>query len=103
MSARRDTWTCHAGFPPQTAKRWPGFRHKPRNQNLCGEIRLKQACGRCWSAKRFFKLPIDVLELAESRGMVMIDALAIALATVAMGIPAIITAAALGSKLGFYW
>src|SRR5438876_6260467 len=35
--------------------------------------------------------------------MVMIDALAIALATVAMGIPAIITAAALGSKLGFYW
>src|SRR5262249_19456105 len=21
-----------AGFPPQTAKRWPGFRHKPRNQ-----------------------------------------------------------------------
>jgi hypothetical protein len=23
---------CHAGFPPQTAKRWPGFRHKPRNQ-----------------------------------------------------------------------
>jgi hypothetical protein len=44
-----------------------------------------------------------VLELAESRGMVMIDALAIALATVAMGIPAIITAAALGSKLGLYW
>jgi hypothetical protein len=45
----------------------------------------------------------DVLELAKSRGMVMIDALAIALATVAMGIPAIITAAALGSKLGLYW
>jgi hypothetical protein len=22
-----------AGFPPQTAKRWPGFRHNPRNQN----------------------------------------------------------------------
>jgi hypothetical protein len=21
-----------AGFLPQTAKRWPGFRHKPRNQ-----------------------------------------------------------------------
>ena len=21
---------CHAGFPPQTAKRWPGFRHKSR-------------------------------------------------------------------------
>jgi hypothetical protein len=45
----------------------------------------------------------DLLELADSRGMDMIDALAIALATVAMGIPAIITAAALGSKLGFYW
>ncbi len=38
---------CDAGFPPQTAKCWPGFRHKPRNQNLCGEVRLKQACGRC--------------------------------------------------------
>jgi hypothetical protein len=44
-----------------------------------------------------------LLELVESRGMVMIDALAIALATVAMGIPAIITAAALGSKLGLHW
>jgi hypothetical protein len=22
---------AHAGFQPQTAKRWPGFRHKPRN------------------------------------------------------------------------
>jgi hypothetical protein len=43
------------------------------------------------------------LELADSRGMDMIEALAIALATVAMGIPAMITAAALGSKLGFYW
>jgi hypothetical protein len=42
---------CPAGFPPQTAKRWPGFRHKPRNQNLCGEVRLKQACGRCWINK----------------------------------------------------
>jgi hypothetical protein len=41
--------------------------------------------------------------LVESRGMVMIDALAIALATIAMGIPAIITAAALGSKLGLHW
>jgi hypothetical protein len=45
----------------------------------------------------------DLLELVESRGMVMIDAMAIALATVAMGIPAIITAAALGSKLGLHW
>jgi hypothetical protein len=44
-----------------------------------------------------------VLELADSRGMDMIEALAIALATVAMGIPAMITAAALGSRLGFYW
>jgi hypothetical protein len=44
-----------------------------------------------------------VLELADSRGMDMIEALAIALATVAMGIPAMIMAAALGSKLGFYW
>jgi hypothetical protein len=35
--------------------------------------------------------------------MVMIDALAIALATVGMGIPAIIAATALGSKLGLYW
>jgi hypothetical protein len=38
---------CRAQFPPQTAKRWPGFCHKPRNQSLCGEIRLKQASGRC--------------------------------------------------------
>jgi hypothetical protein len=45
----------------------------------------------------------DLVELVESRGMVMIDALAIALATVAMGIPAIMTAAALGSKLGLHW
>jgi len=44
-----------------------------------------------------------VLELADSRGMDMVEALVIALATVAMGIPAMITAAALGSKLGFYW
>jgi len=22
----------HAAFPPQSAKRWPGFGHKPRNQ-----------------------------------------------------------------------
>jgi hypothetical protein len=35
--------------------------------------------------------------------MDMIDAMAIALATVALGIPAIITAAALGSKLELYW
>jgi hypothetical protein len=45
----------------------------------------------------------DLLELVKSRGMVMIDALAIALATVAIGIPAIMTAAALGSKLGLHW
>jgi len=55
-------------------------------------------------AKRFLELPDqDLLELVESRGMVMIYAVAIALATVAMGIPAIITAAALGSKLGLHW
>jgi hypothetical protein len=45
----------------------------------------------------------DLLELVESRGTVMIDALAIALATFAMGIPAIMTAAALGAKLGLHW
>jgi hypothetical protein len=33
----------------------------------------------------------------------MIDALAIALVTVAMGVPAMMTAAALGSKLGLRW
>jgi len=33
----------------------------------------------------------------------MIDTLAFALAAVAVGIPAIITAAKLGSKLEFYW
>jgi hypothetical protein len=27
-----DTPVCHAGFSPQTAKRWAGFCHKPRNQ-----------------------------------------------------------------------
>lgn len=52
--------------------------------------------------KRFLKLPIMCWSLL-IRGMVMIDALAIALATVAMGIPAIMTAAALGSKLGLHW
>ena len=45
LRRRRSIRICHAGFPPQTAKPWPGFRHKPRNQNLRGEIRLKQACG----------------------------------------------------------
>jgi hypothetical protein len=35
--------------------------------------------------------------------MDMIDAMAIAFATVALGIPAIITATALGSKLKLYW
>jgi hypothetical protein len=44
-----------------------------------------------------------VLELAGIRGMHMIEAFAIALATVAMGIPAMIVATALGSRLGFYW
>jgi len=39
-ASRRGRRICHAGLPPQTAKRWLGFRHKPRNQNLCGEIRL---------------------------------------------------------------
>ena len=92
-----------ARFPPQTAKRWPDYCHKPRNRNLCGEIRLKQASvdihweGGCSSSLRI------VLELAGIRGMHMIEALAIALATVAMGIPAMIVATALGSRLGFYW
>jgi hypothetical protein len=54
--------------------------------------------------KTVFQAPDqNLLELVESRGMVMIDALAIALATVTMGIPAIMTAAALGSKLGLHW
>jgi len=46
-----------ARFPPQTAKRWPDYCHKPRNRNLCGEIRLKQACGRHSLGRRLFKLP----------------------------------------------
>lgn len=86
-----------ARFPPQTAKRWPDYCHNPRNQNLCGEIRLKQACGRHSLGRWFFKL------LTISRGMDMIEAAAIGLATVAMGIPAMIMATALGSRLGFYW
>jgi hypothetical protein len=45
-------------------------------------------------AKRFLKLPIEICWSLSIKGNVMIDALAIALATVAMGIPAIITAAA---------
>ncbi|MGZ3493032.1 MAG: hypothetical protein ACXU9S_16295 [Gemmatimonadaceae bacterium] len=53
--------------------------------------------------KRFLKRLMPFWKLADSRGMVMIDALAMALATVAMGIPAIITAAALGAKLGLHW
>jgi hypothetical protein len=44
-----------------------------------------------------------VLEVAGLRGKHMIEALAIALATVGMGIPAMIMATALGSRLGFYW
>jgi hypothetical protein len=47
--------------------------------------------------RRFSQAPND------SRGMDMIEALAIALATVAMGIPAMTMATALGSRLGFYW
>jgi hypothetical protein len=31
-SAKITSVSVDAGFPPQTAKRWPGFRHKPRNQ-----------------------------------------------------------------------
>jgi hypothetical protein len=44
-----------------------------------------------------------VLELAGSRGMTMIETLAFALVTLAIAIPAIITAASLGSKLELYW
>jgi hypothetical protein len=47
--------------------------------------------------------PIRCAGACQNRGMVMFDALAIALATVAVGIPAIVTAAALGSKLGLHW
>jgi hypothetical protein len=47
--------------------------------------------------------PIRLLELTELRGMAMIDAIAIALATVAIGVPAIMMAAALGSKLRLNW
>jgi hypothetical protein len=32
-SAKIPPVSVDAGFSPQTAKRWPGFRHKPRNQN----------------------------------------------------------------------
>jgi hypothetical protein len=92
----------------------PDSRHKLRN---AGQVFATNRETRIFAAKYawnrravhvdrqngFSSSRSDVLELAESRGMVMIDALAIALATVAMGIPAIITAAALGSKLGFYW
>src|SRR5262245_9180138 len=85
-----------ARFLPQTAKRWPDYCHKRRNQNLCGEIRLKQACGTQVSDR-------IALESSNSRGMDMIEALAIAFATVAMSVPAMIAAAALGSRLGFYW
>jgi len=40
---------------------------------------------------------------AKPRGMLMIEDLALALAALAIGIPAIITAATLGSKLKFDW
>src|SRR6516225_5972544 len=46
VEVRSRSKDLHAGFSPQTAKRWPGFRRKPRNRSLCGEVRLKQACGR---------------------------------------------------------
>jgi hypothetical protein len=57
-----------ARFPPQTAKRWPDYCHKPRNQNLCGEIRLKQACGRHSLGRRLFKLPPDCAGGCRSKG-----------------------------------
>jgi len=46
-----------AWFSPQTAKCWPGFRRKPRNQILCDEVRLKPACGTCRSTRRLPHLP----------------------------------------------
>src|SRR5262245_39016852 len=42
---------------PQATKRWPDYCRNPRNQNLCGEIRLKQACGS--HREDGFKLPIS--------------------------------------------
>jgi hypothetical protein len=82
---------CHARFPPQTAKRWPGFRHKPRNQNLCGEIRLKQACGRCYSTRRLpsfesidVRIGMDVM-LSDYRHWLEYDPVALAVLLVGVG------------------
>jgi hypothetical protein len=41
---------------------WPGFRHKPRNQDLCGEIRLKQACGTSYLTRRLPSLRPQAFE-----------------------------------------
>jgi hypothetical protein len=49
-----------ARFSPQTAKRRPGFRRKPRNQNLCDEVRLKRACGTCGLTRRLLVFPLRV-------------------------------------------
>jgi hypothetical protein len=80
-----------AGFSPQTAKRWPGFRHKPRNQNLCGEIRLKQACGRCYSTRWLpsleglgVRIGMDVM-LSDYRHWLEYDSLALAVLLVGVG------------------
>ena len=92
----------------------PDSRHKPRNagpiivtSRETETFAAKYACSRRavdirWEGGCSSSLRI-VLELAGIRGMHMIEALAIALATVAMGIPAMIVATALGSRLGFYW
>jgi hypothetical protein len=92
----------------------PDSRHKLRNAGpiIAASRETKTFAAKyAWSRRAvdvdrengFSSSRSDVLELADSRGMDMIDALAIAVATVAMGIPAIITAATLGSKLGLYW
>jgi hypothetical protein len=46
-------------------------------------------------------LPICIETCQQVTGNIMIDSLVFALAAIAMGIPAIITAATLGSKLEF--
>src|SRR5215475_6418755 len=82
---------CHARFPPQTAKRWPAFRHKPRNQNLCGEIRLKRACGRYYSTRRLLsfespgiRIGMDVM-LSDYRHWLEYDPVALAVLLVGVG------------------
>jgi hypothetical protein len=76
-----------AGFPPQTAKRWPGFRHKPRNQNLCGEIRLKQAGGRCLAVFESpgLRIGMDVM-LSDHRHWLEYDSVALAVLLVGIGL-----------------